>query len=1290
MSEPFSRSMRSLRADGFRLTLGILAFAGLFLFLWGLWFFFATVSLYAVTDIARLEVEKLAHPVEAPIAGRVVATELRLGRDVRQGDLLVELDSQKVRFQLEEVGARRAGISSQLDTLRKELQAQNQALRQARQAESSALDEARAEQQEAEAAARLAEEDAGRVVRLHDQGLVSDAEQKRAAAAAEQRRAAARAKQQSLKRMELDRRLEQSEKLALLAELERQADVLQGDLSTLDATRSRLEYELELHRISAPVSGHLGEMVPLQVGSFVDEGDQLAAVVPPGEIRVVAEFAPSEALGRIRPEQRGTLRLKGFPWISYGTVPATVARVADETQNGKIRVEASVRPLIRLPSSPPARLAWNPGGGSGKALPRFPRLAFRGTGTFSPHGRTWLGGEPQRDSMRVTGRRFFVPEIVQSSAMDCGPAALKALLDGHGIPVSYGRLREVCQTDVDGTSIDTLEEVAFGLGLEAEQIMVPVDHVLLPEANALPAIAVVQLPNGNTHFIVVWSRHLGWVQIMDPGFGRHWVPRSRFLSELYQHGMPVPAADWREWAGSDEAIATLRRRISNLRISDDTVNGLVETSSVPSWYPLACLDASTRAADAMVRSGAIRTGREAARALESLYKQARENESDPGSAIPTDYWSVRAATAGPDNNDEEERVHLRGAVLVRARGRRPTPTGTETPSEDEALSPDLESVLEVEPVRPLREIFRFLKADGLLAPTALIGALLGASMGVLIEALLFRNLLELGPELGVSGQRLGAFGALILLLILLLCIEIPIATGEYRLGRRLEARLRMAFQRKIPLLADRYFRSRLTSDMAERNHSVHTLRTLPKLGSNFIRRVFEMLLTVVGIIWLDPPSAAPALSVAAVALGIPLATMSLLEERELRVRTHVGALSRFYLDALLGLIPVFAHSAGQAIRSEHEGLLTEWARSRLSLMRGILAVEAVPAFLGFGLSAWLLLGHLGRGGELGVVLLLAYWALNLPVLGLEIAWLAWQYPTRHNIMLRFLEPLGAPEEIVAGTKPGESVTATGAAIQIQNVTVRSGGHVVLREIDLALEAGDHVAVVGASGTGKTSLFGLLLGWHRPAIGNVRVDGEALEAERLSRTRAETAWVDPAIQIWNRSLLENLQYGSADAAPRLPSVVDQAELRSVLEKLPEGYQTKLGEGGGLVSGGEGQRVRLGRALLRPGTRLVLLDEPFRGLARAQRRDLLRRARSFWNEATLLCVTHDIAETRLFDRVLVMEGGTIVEDGAPSELEARAESRYRSLLSSEEKLRQLWAEPSWRRWRLEEGRIRETAP
>jgi ABC-type bacteriocin/lantibiotic exporter with double-glycine peptidase domain len=119
-------------------------------------------------------------------------------------------------------------------------------------------------------------------------------------------------------------------------------------------------------------------------------------------------------------------------------------------------------------------------------------------------------------------RRLLVPEVVQTSAMDCGPASLKALLEGFGIRASYGRLREACFAGLDGTSIDDIEDAAVRLGLDAEQVMLPVDHLLLDESSALPALVVIRLASGATHFVVVWRRCGAWVQLMDPGTGRQW------------------------------------------------------------------------------------------------------------------------------------------------------------------------------------------------------------------------------------------------------------------------------------------------------------------------------------------------------------------------------------------------------------------------------------------------------------------------------------------------------------------------------------------------------------------------------------------------------------------------------------------------------------------------------------------------------------------------------------------------------------------------------------------------
>jgi ATP-binding cassette subfamily B protein len=606
------------------------------------------------------------------------------------------------------------------------------------------------------------------------------------------------------------------------------------------------------------------------------------------------------------------------------------------------------------------------------------------------------------------------------------------------------------------------------------------------------------------------------------------------------------------------------------------------------------------------------------------------------------------------------------------------------------LSPELAAALAEPPSAPGRTLLRLLHAEGRLGLMGLVAALAIAAGGVVIEVLLLLGLFDLGRELGLVQQRLGAMAALPVFFAVLLGLELLLMASLLRLGRQLEVRLRLAFLEKIPRLGDRYFQSRPTSDMAERSHAVHQVRLLPVLGGQCGQLLCEVALMTVGIIWLAPSSAPVAVLAALCTVGLPLAVQPCLAEHDLRIRTHAGALGRFYLDALLGLMAVRTHGAEHAIQREHESLLVEWTRAGLGLQRAVVVVEGVQGLFGFGLATWLLYTYVTRGGAAGGVLLLAYWALSLPVLGHEMALLVRQYHRQRNVTLRLLEPLGALEETVAPFAHPASPPRTlprGVAITLQGVSVRAAGHTILADLDLSIQAGSHVAIVGPSGTGKSSLVGLFLGWHRAASGQVCVDGVPLAGQRLAQLRQETAWVDPTVQLWNRSLVENLRYGAHGGyASPLAAILDQAELQSVLEKLPDGLQTSLGEGGGLVSGGEGQRVRLGRALLRPGVRLVILDEPFRGLDHEQRQELLARARHLWQEATLLCITHDVGATQAFEQALVVEGGRLVDDGAPAALAARSCSRYRALLDAEVAVRErLWSGHVWRRLRLEGGQL-----
>jgi ATP-binding cassette subfamily B protein len=843
-------------------------------------------------------------------------------------------------------------------------------------------------------------------------------------------------------------------------------------------------------------------------------------------------------------------------------------------------------------------------------------------------------------------RRFLIPEVIQTSSMDCGPAALKALFGGFGLYLSYGRLREACQTDVDGTSIDTLEDIAQKLGMDVAQMMMPADLLLLDSSVCLPAIVVVRLPDGAPHFVVLWRVHGSWVQVMDPAAGRIWMDRRRFLASLYIHEQPVRREDWEQWSQSGVFTAGLECRLRALGLTPEL------------WGDRAHLDATLRLAHKLVAVGKLKRGAEARDFLERC---ARNPEQ-----IPPECWSFRE-------------TRIRGAVLVAATGQR-----REQPSAP--LPESLAAVRSEPPQRVWAPVWAAVRESGWLLPGMVAVALLAAAAGVVLEALLFRGWFDLARHLKLSGQRVAAIAATIVFLAGLLALEWPAAFALLRLGRHLELRLRARFLFKIPRLCDRYFQSRLISDMAFRAHSLQLLRQLPELAGQFVRLGASLVFTAAAIAWLYPGAALPAALATMAALSVPLLFQPALVERDLRFREISSSLSRFYLDALLGVRVIQAHSAERTLRTAQAGQLGQWAEAGLRQQALLVRAEGAQLAVTFALVIGLVWSQAMRTQNPAGQLLLIYWALSIPAIGRQLASITWSLPALRNTLLRFLEPLGAPQEEVAEAAPPAG--RFGVQVEIEDVRVIAGGHVILDDVSLSVAPGEHVGIVGSSGAGKSSLVGLLLGWHKPARGCVRVDNVPLDERGLAQLRCETAWIDPQVHLFQATLFENLRYGN-DSSARIDLALENAGLVDVLERLPNGLQTSLGEGGALVSGGEGQLVRMGRALARSDIRLAILDEPARGLDRDRREAFLASARQHFAGVTLFYITHDVTATRDFDRVLVVEQGRILEQGPPAGLYQEQGSRYRALFDQEESVRRhLWSHSMWRRLRMSDGVLTET--
>lgn len=843
----------------------------------------------------------------------------------------------------------------------------------------------------------------------------------------------------------------------------------------------------------------------------------------------------------------------------------------------------------------------------------------------------------------MSRRSWWVPEVVQTSGMDCGPAALGAVLSGFGIRASYGGLREAANTDVDGTSIDTIEDLAIALGVDASQAVVPAEHVLLPAARNLPCIAVVKLPSGVLHFVVLWRVVGPWVQVMDPGVGRRWMSHARVLGQLYRHEMALPRADWQAHAASPDFERPLIAEIRALGVTERDARQLVAEAGTREPLGPAGLEAAVRFVAEMRR--AVRLPRGQVREL--IQRLARASHLLPNSffsvvPVPDD---ARPPEAGGEGADEPL-VVLRGVVLLRMRGASPRP-----------VPPALRKVARADVVT-LAPLYALVRQDGLGRPAlATLLAALSAGLSVL-EALVFRSLVDLSGDFATARHRALGLATIAALVVVHAAIDRGFALALATIGRRVEVRLRAALYEKLARLDDVYFRTRLVSDLADRAHGLHRLAELPQLAGRLVRLGFEVVLVVAAIGVLDPLVLPIACLGAAAIVGLPLLVSPILTERDRAAREHWAALATWFLDALRAVWAVRAHVADGPIRAQHEGGVVAWVSGARRALTAQVGSEMVSMFAGIVVAVGVLAIHTAHAGWTGAALLLVWWSLLLPMLGERIGATYRILPEARNVALRMLEPLTGPEvQINPNPALSQDPSAGGVSVVLRGVTVRLGGQPVLDGVNLDIEAGSHVAVVGRSGSGKSTLVAALLGFY-DLDGEIEVDGAPLDPPAL---RAVTRWIDPGVQLWNRSVVANLRYGGGD--DDIGEVLAEADLLDLVGQLPDGLQTAIGEGGGRLSGGEGQRVRLGRGLARRNPRLVLLDEAFRGLDRHHRGRMLDVVRNRSEHATLVCVTHDIEHALTFDRVAVMEGGRLVEQGVPTELAARSETRFARLLAAE---------------------------
>jgi len=206
----------------------------------------------------------------------------------------------------------------------------------------------------------------------------------------------------------------------------------------------------------------------------------------------------------------------------------------------------------------------------------------------------------------------------------------------------------------------------------------------------------------------------------------------------------------------------------------------------------------------------------------------------------------------------------------------------------------------------------------------------------------------------------------------------------------------------------------------------------------------------------------------------------------------------------------------------------------------------------------------------------------------------------------------------------------------------------LEEVDLAIGAGERIAVVGPSGAGKSTLMNLLLGFLQPDQGQILADGQPLAQLESGSWRSQLAWVPQSPHLFHGTIRENIALGMPQAGIHaIEEAARQAHCMEFIGRMPQGMDTLVGEGGQTLSGGQRQRIALARAFLRRA-KLVLLDEPTANLDLASERLIQQAVEHLASQATLVTIAHRLHTVRSAHRILVLEGGRVVQQGDHAQL------------------------------------------